>query len=93
MNITEIRIRLLKKDDTKLKAVATLTIDNCFVIHDIKVIENEDACFIAMPSKKTPTGEFKDIVHPLNTETREMLSKMIIEEYRKAVVAANEESR
>ncbi len=93
MNITEIRIRLLKKDDTKLKAVATLTIDNCFVIHDIKVIENEDACFIAMPSKKTPTGEFKDIVHPLNTETREMLSKMIIEEYRKAVAAANEESR
>ncbi len=93
MNITEIRIRLLKKDDTKLKAVATLTIDNCFVIHDIKVIENEDACFIAMPSKKTPTGEFKDIVHPLNTETREMLSKMIIEEDRKAVAAANEETR
>ncbi len=90
MNITEIRIRLLKKEDTKLKAVATLTIEDCFVIHDIKIIENEDACFIAMPSKKTPSGEFKDIVHPLNTETREMLSKMIIEEYRKALAAAED---
>ncbi len=90
MNITEIRIRLLKKDDTKLRAVATLTIDNCFVIHDIKIIENEGILFIAMPSKRTPTGEFKDVVHPLNTETRELLSKLIIEEYKKAVDAAEE---
>lgn len=88
MNITEIRIRLVKKDDVKLKAVASLTIDNCFAIHDIKVIQSENDCFIAMPSKKTPSGEYKDIVHPLNSETREMLSKMIIEEYYKAL--ANE---
>ncbi len=91
MNITEIRIRLLKKDDVKLKAVATITIDNCFVVHDIKVIESDNDCFIAMPNKKTPTGEYKDIVHPLNTETREMLSKLIIDEYRKALAAASEE--
>ena len=91
MNITEVRIRLLKKDDLKLKAVATLTIDDCFAIHDIKVIESNNEFFIAMPSKKASTGEFKDIVHPLNTETREKLSKIIIEEYHKAV-AANAEA-
>ena len=85
MNITEVRIRLLKKEDAKLKAVATITIDNCFVVHDIKVIEGDTDFFIAMPSKKTPAGEFKDIVHPLNTETRERLAKIIIDEYRKAL--------
>lgn len=91
MNITEIRIRLLKNNDTKLKAVATITIDNCFAIHEIKIIENDNDYFIAMPSKKTPSGEFKDLVHPLNTETREMMSKMIIDEFRKVIAAASEE--
>lgn len=90
MNITEVRIRLLKKDDLKLKAVATLTIDDCFAIHDIKIIESNNEFFIAMPSKKSASGEFKDIVHPLNTETREKISKIIIEEYHKAVAAAQE---
>ncbi len=87
MNITEVRIRLVKKDEGKMRAVASITIDDCFVIHDIKIIrgnrsDGED-CFIAMPSKKTPDGEFKDIVHPLNTDTREMLSKVILAEYEK----------
>lgn len=90
MNITEIRIRLLKKEDTKLKAIATMTIDDCFAVHDIKVIEGDSGFFIAMPSKKTSSGEFKDIVHPLNTETREHICKMIIEEYAKAASAATE---
>ncbi len=84
MNITEVRIRLVKKDEGKLKAVASITIDNCFVIHDVKVIEGTDDYFIAMPSKKTPDGEFKDIVHPLNTETREQLKKIILDEFKKA---------
>ncbi|MBE5730598.1 MAG: septation regulator SpoVG [Clostridiales bacterium] len=92
MNITEVRIRLLKKDDTKLKAVATITIDNYFVVHDIKVIQGESDFFIAMPSKKMPSGEYKDIVHPLNTETREMLRSLIVGEYRKAVAAAEGEN-
>ena len=83
MNITEVRIRLVKKDEGKLKAVASITIDNCFVIHDVKVIEGTDDYFIAMPSKKTPDGEFKDIVHPLNTETREQLKKIILDEFKK----------
>ncbi|MDR0856475.1 MAG: septation regulator SpoVG [Clostridiales bacterium] len=83
MNITEIRIRLKKTDDTKVRAIASFTIDDCFVIHDIKVIDGNDGLFIAMPSRKTPEGEFKDIVHPLNSETRELLRDRIVEEYRK----------
>ena len=84
MNITEIRVRLMKKE-AKLKAIATITIDNCFVVHDIKVIEGENGYFIAMPSKKNPSGEYKDIVHPLNSETRENLSKLIIDEFKRTL--------
>ena len=83
MKITEVRIRKVKKDDSKLKAVASITIDDCFVVHDIKVIDGNDGNFIAMPSRKTPEGEYKDIVHPLNTETREMIRKIILDEYDK----------
>ena len=74
MKISDVRIRFVKKDESKLKAVASITIDDCFVVHDIKVIEGADGPFIAMPSRKTNDGEFKDIAHPLNTETREELS-------------------
>ena len=83
MKITEVRIRKVKKDDSKLKAVASITIDDVFVVHDIKVIDGNDGNFIAMPSRKTPDGEYKDIVHPLNTETREMIRNIILTEYEK----------
>ena len=83
MKITEVRIRKVKKDDSKLKAVASITIDDVFVVHDIKVIDGNEGNFIAMPSRKTPDGEYKDIVHPLNTETREMIRKIILDEYEK----------
>lgn len=82
MKITDVRIRLVAKDDSKLKAVASMTIDECFVIHDIKVIEGKEGFFISMPSKKTPDGEFKDIVHPINTETRESISAQVIDAYK-----------
>ena len=82
MKISDIRIRLVDKDDSKLKAVATITIDDCFVVHDIKVIEGKDGYFISMPSKKKPDGEYKDIVHPINTETREAMSAQIIEAFK-----------
>ena len=85
MNISEVRIRFVKKDDSKLKAVASVTIDDCFVIHDIKVIEGADGLFIAMPSRKTSDGEFKDIAHPLNTETRENLKNAILSAYAEAL--------
>lgn len=95
MNITEVRIRLVKKDEGKMKAIASITIDDCFVVHDIKIIQGnkEDGkYFIAMPSKKTPDGEFKDIVHPLNTETRENLSKIILSEFEKELAKAEAEA-
>lgn len=88
MNVTEVRVRLIKKEDTKLRALASITLDGCFVVHDVKVIEGSDGCFIAMPSKKTPEGEYKDVVHPLNTETRDMLSKRVLEEFAKAKAEA-----
>ena len=85
MNISEVRIRFVKKDDSKLKAVASITIDDCFVVHDIKVIDGTDGLFIAMPSRKTSDGEFKDIAHPLNTETRENLKNAILTAYSEAL--------
>lgn len=83
MNITDIRIRTVKKDDSKLKAVASITIDDCFVVHDIKIIEGTDGLFIAMPSRKTAENEYKDIAHPINTETREILKNLVLSAYEK----------
>ena len=77
MKISDVRIRLVNKEDNKLKAVASITIDDCFVIHDIKVIEATDGAFIAMPND----GEYKDIAHPLNTETRENIKEAILTAY------------
>ena len=93
MNITEVRVRLVKKDDGKLKAVASVTIDNCFVVHDVKILEGNEDYFIAMPSKKTPEGEYKDIVHPLNTETREMIKKAVSEEFEKVKATVAEQAQ
>ena len=81
VKISDIRIRFVKKETGKLKAVASMTIDDCFVVHDIKIIEGTDGPFIAMPSRKTNDGDFKDIAHPLNNETREMLKKVILSAY------------
>ena len=80
MEITDIRIRQID-NDAKMKAVVSATFDNCFVVHDIKVIEGQDKLFIAMPNRKTPDGEFKDIAHPINMEMREKLKNCIIEKY------------
>lgn len=81
MKISDVRIRLVNKEGNKLKAVASITIDDCFVVHDIKVIESDDGAFIAMPSRKTNDGEYKDIAHPLNSETREELKQTILASY------------
>ena len=78
MQITDVRVRIVKKDDSKLKAVASVTFDDCFVVHDIKVIEGNEGYFIAMPSRKTADGEYKDVAHPIKTETREQLIKAIL---------------
>lgn len=82
MNITDVRIRKIATDG-KMKAIVSVTFDNEFVVHDIKVIEGQNGLFIAMPSRKTPDGEFKDIAHPINTQTREKLQDSILSEYAK----------
>ena len=82
MNITGVRVRMVKKSDSKLKAVASITIDDCFAIHDIKVIEGSEGYFIAMPSRKTNDGEYKDIAHPIKTSTREEVIKLILEAFK-----------
>ncbi len=89
MNITDVRIRKIATDG-KMKAIVSVTFDNEFVVHDIKVIEGMNGLFIAMPSRKTPDGEFKDIAHPINTQTRENLQTSILSEYEK--VRMEEES-
>ena len=90
LKISDVRIRFVKKEDSKLKAVASITIDDCFVVHDIKVIEGTDGPFIAMPSRKTNDGEFKDIAHPLNTETREELKNAILAAYEQELAHAEQ---
>ena len=80
MQITDVRVRKITSQN-KMKAIASVTFDNVFVVHDIKVLESEKGLFIAMPSRKTPNGEFKDIAHPINTETREEIQSAIIAKY------------
>lgn len=87
MNITDVRIRLVKKEDSKLKAVASITIDDAFAIHDIKIVEGSDGCFIAMPSRKTAEGEYRDMAHPINAEARTALINVIMDAYTKALSA------
>lgn len=80
MEITDIRIRKLSKEG-KMKAIVSITFDNEFAVHDIKVIDGEKGLFIAMPSRKALDGEFRDIAHPINSETRDKLQKAILEKY------------
>ena len=92
MNISEVRIRFVKKDDSKLKAVASVTIDDWFVIHDIKVIEGADGLFIAMPSRKAADGEYRDIAHPINSETRDTVQSMVLRRYEELMDEVEEET-
>ena len=84
MKITDVRIRKIARDG-KMKAVVSITLDDEFVVHDIKVIEGEKGLFIAMPSRRTTTGEYKDIAHPINSQTREQIQEMILNEYQRAL--------
>ncbi len=84
MKFTDVRIRKVDKEDTKLRAVASVTIDDSFVIHDIKVIEGTDGMYIAMPSRYAKEGEYKDIAHPINAATRQELSDAVLNAYQTA---------
>lgn len=85
MQITDVRVRRIEKEG-KMKAIVSITLDNEFVIHDIKVIEGEKGLFIAMPSRKAADGEYRDIAHPINSGTRECIQSIILEEYEKALL-------
>ena len=89
MQVTDVRVRRIEKEG-KMKAIVSITLDNEFVIHDIKVIEGEKGLFIAMPSKKSADGEYRDIAHPINSSTRELIQKTILESYEKALSEPDE---
>lgn len=91
MQITDVRVRKIANEG-KMKAIVSVTFDNEFVVHDIKVIDGQNGLFIAMPSRKTPDGEFKDIAHPINTETREKIQAAILAEYEKVKNSADVET-
>ena len=87
--ITDIRIKKITAD-SKMKAVVSVTFDNAFVVHDIKVIEGQDKLFTAMPSRRTPEGEYKDIAHTINSEMRACIEKQILAQYEKELAADSE---
>lgn len=89
MQITDVRVRKVNKEG-KMKAVVSITIDNEFVVHDIKVIDGEKGLFIAMPSRKAVDGEYRDIAHPINSDTRERIQRVILEKYELAAMESEE---
>ena len=90
MRIIDVRVRKMTQD-SKMKAIVSITIDDEFVVHDIKVIEGEKGLFIAMPSKKATDGEYRDIAHPINSDTRDRIQKIILESYEKALLEPDSE--
>lgn len=88
MQVTDVKIRKIT-DEGKMKAIVSVTLDNEFVVHDIKIIDGQNGLFIAMPSRKMSDGEFRDIAHPINSETRKKIQDAILEEYEKALMWNN----
>ncbi|MGI6144318.1 MAG: septation regulator SpoVG [Clostridia bacterium] len=83
MNITDIRIRKINHEG-KMKAVVSITFDDSFVVHDVKVVEGTNGLFVAMPSRKTPDGEYRDIAHPISTDAREVIQTAVLKAYEEA---------
>lgn len=91
MEITSVKIRKVEKENSRMKGIASVVVDDSIAIHDIRIIEGDNNLFIAMPSRKTPAGEYKDIVHPINQEVRTMFEKEILDAYENAEDEAKEE--
>ena len=83
MEITSVTVRKFEKEGNRMKGIATIVLDNAFAIHDIRIIEGDSGLFIAMPSKKTATGDYRDIAHPINMDVRKMFQNAVLEEYEK----------
>ena len=88
MEITSVKIRKVERENSRMKGIASVVVDNAIAIHDIRIIEGDNGLFIAMPSRKTPDGQYKDVAHPLNTPTREELNKAVLAEFEKAKESA-----
>ena len=84
MKITSVNVRKIEKEGSRMKGIASVVLDDSFAVHDIRIIEGEKGLFIAMPSRQTSTGGYRDIAHPINSETRQIFEKEIIEAYEKA---------
>lgn len=84
MDITDVRIRKITQEG-RMKAVVSVTFDNAFVVHDVKVVEGNNGLFVAMPSRKTPEGEFRDIAHPITAETREIIQTTVLKAFEEAM--------
>ena len=91
MKITSVTVRKVEKEDSRMKGIASILIDDCFAIHDIRIIEGDNGLFIAMPSRKTATGGYRDIAHPINPEVRTMFEEAIFEAYENAEEPAEED--
>ncbi|GGJ08779.1 putative septation protein SpoVG [Alicyclobacillus cellulosilyticus] len=85
MQITDVRLRKVSSEG-RMKAIASVTFDSEFVVHDIRVIDGNNGMFVAMPSKKTPDGEFRDIAHPISSATRQKIQEAVLQEYYKATL-------
>ena len=84
MEITSVTVRKEEKENSRMRGKASVTIDDCFVIHDIRIIEGENGLFIAMPSRQKANGEYRDVAHPINAETRKMFEDSVLEAYKNA---------
>lgn len=84
MKITSVTVHKIEKENSRMKGIASILLDDCFAIHDIRIIEGDNGLFIAMPSRQTSTGGYRDIAHPINTETRQEFQKAILEAYDNA---------
>jgi stage V sporulation protein G len=87
MKITSVNVRVTEKEDSRMKGIASILLDDCFAIHDIRIIEGDNGLFVAMPSRKTASGEYRDIAHPINQECRDEFQKAILDEYNKELNA------
>ncbi len=92
MKITEVRAKRINGDN-RLVGVAAITIDNCFVVHELRIIEGKNGLFVAMPSRKMPSGDYKDVAHPINSETRSMIEKAVLETFQALPDINNKEDK